>query len=82
MPMTMTEADAVSKLIAFIVHGDVYTGQADPARAAAQSLEYLGDRASKVLQVNRRGDVETYARRLQAIAAGHAGGEHSEVDRR
>ncbi|MGH3475335.1 MAG: hypothetical protein ACRDQD_00695 [Nocardioidaceae bacterium] len=68
MAMTMTEADHVNKLIAFIVHGDVYTGQADPARTAAQSLEYLGDRAAKVLQVNRRGDVETYARRLQPLA--------------
>ena len=82
MPMTITEADHVSKLIAFIVHGNVYTGQADPTRAAAESLEYLGDRAAKVLQVNRRGDVETYARRLQALAAGNVGGEHSEVDRR
>ena len=70
MPMTITEADHVNKLIAFVTHGDLYTGQAESARAAARSLEYLGDRAEKVLKVSRRGDLETYARRLAPLAAG------------
>lgn len=70
MPMTITEADHVNKLIAFVTHGDLYTGQAESARAAARSLEYLGERAEKVLKVSRRGDLETYARRLAPLAAG------------
>lgn len=70
MPMTMTEADHVNKLIAFVVHGNLYTDQTESARAAARSLEYLAERAEKVIRVGRRGDFETYAARLAPLAAG------------
>lgn len=70
MPMTITEADHVNKIIAFVLHGNLYSGQAESALAAARSLEYLGERAEKVLKVKARGDLETYARRLTPLAAG------------
>lgn len=70
MPMTMTEADAVTKLIHFVVSGELYTGQEATARAAARNLDYLGERAGKVLKVTPAGDLETYAARLAPLAAG------------
>ncbi|HEY9408872.1 MAG TPA: hypothetical protein VIP77_04765 [Jiangellaceae bacterium] len=76
MPMTMTEADAVSRLIRFVLAGEQYTGQAARslpaivARTAARDLEYLGERASKVLKITVAGDAETYAKRLEVLAAG------------
>lgn len=75
MPMTMTEADAVSRLIRFVLDGEQYTGQAERslpsivARAAARDLEYLGERASKVLKISIAGDAETYAKRIEVLAA-------------
>lgn len=78
MPMTMTEADAVSRLIRFVLAGEQYSGQAERslpsivARAAARDLEYLGERASKVLKITVAGDAETYAKRLEVLAAGTA----------
>ena len=70
MAMTITEADAVTKLIHFVVSGELYTGQSEAARGAAASLEYLGQRAGKVLSITPAGDLATYAERLAPLATG------------
>ena len=78
MAMTMTEADAVSRLIRFVLAGEQYTGQAErnnagtPTLQAARDLEYLRTRASKVLGISISGDTEVYADRLSPLAAGNS----------
>lgn len=68
MAMTMTEADAVSQLVRFIVSGELYTGQPESAAKTAAKLVYLAARAEKILQLNLPGDEDTYAERLGAVA--------------
>lgn len=69
MPMTVAEADAVSKLVRFIVSGELYAGQPESAATTAAKLVYLAARAEKILQLNLPGDEATYAARLEALAA-------------
>lgn len=75
MAMTMTEADAVSRLIHFVLNGEQRNGQAERslppivARTAARDLEYLAERASKALKISIAGDAGTYAERLEVLAA-------------
>lgn len=68
MAMTITEADAVAKLVRFIVSGELYAGQPESASATAAKLVFLAVRAEKILQLNLPGDKDTYAERLGAVA--------------
>lgn len=78
MAMTVAEADAVSKLIRFIVSGELYAGQPESAAGVARQLVYLAVRAGKILQLNLPGDESTYAERLEALVPQQ--GEHIDGD--